>query len=449
MLSIRTLTGAGGAVAGYLEKESAEKDYWGKEAGRSTEWIGRGSERLGLAGAVSEEDFKNIMDGRLPDGTQLPGGGKAGERRMGFDLTFSAPKSLSIQALAIGDQGLIDDHFEAMKAALKYAEENAAFVRVRDGEGVRLEQTDNLAVAKFQHQTSRNSDPQIHGHAVVANFSHGEDKWRAIESRELYRQKMAIGAVYRAELAERVKARGYRIRMTNEKQGLWELEGYSKKQLESFSSRRQEIEARLKDSTVGDSRAAERAALQTRGKKKQLDGTGKAKLRQEWKAQAKSLGIEVKPDKAKDLNVSAQQRAQAAEKAVDATLKDFAGRRKPITRQRVMGAAMARAVGSGAKSQDVAVAIDRAVSKGKLARLDSGHLAVPPKRQSYGLASRLAYAAGAGPILKTAKIGDALARGQGKKLTSDLGRSLSPAPLRLLSQIAKTEEEKKEKGMSV
>ncbi|MCY4441553.1 MAG: relaxase domain-containing protein [Deltaproteobacteria bacterium] len=128
-----------------------------------------------------------------------------------------------------------------------------------------------MVAATFRHNTSRNLDPQLHTHAVVANMVQGEDgKWMTVVNDGLYRNKMAIGAVYRAELARDLKDLGYGIEKTHA-DGRFEISGVSREVVEGFSARRAEIEAAMlawdEGAPLENPKLADRAALMTRAAK--------------------------------------------------------------------------------------------------------------------------------------------------------------------------------------
>src|SRR5438552_19061935 len=105
----------------------------------------------------------------------------------------------------------------------------------------------NLVAATFRHELSRACDPQLHTHCVVLNMTQREDKkWRAMDNEPFYRQKMLMGAFYRAELAREVQNLGYEIRRTHS-DGRFELEPILDLQLEEFSQRSKAIEETLKE----------------------------------------------------------------------------------------------------------------------------------------------------------------------------------------------------------
>ena len=122
-----------------------------------------------------------------------------------------------------------------------------------------------MVAARFTHDTSRNLDPQLHTHAVIANIVQGEDgKWRTMADGGIFRGKMAIGAIYRAELARGLEGIGYGIEKTHA-DGRFEISGVSREVIEAFSTRRAEIEAAMKARGLGspleNTRMAQRVAL--------------------------------------------------------------------------------------------------------------------------------------------------------------------------------------------
>ena len=173
--SVSALSSAGQA-ASYYEAD----DYYAEGSMAPSEWFGEAAEKLGLSGEVDREKFAELLEGRIA-GQQLgtTRDGKV-EHRPGWDITLSAPKSVSIMAEVAGDKRLIKAHGAAVKVALAHIEKHMAATRVRQGGEVRREATDNLAIATFRHATSRAQDPQLHTHSVIINATQDEDgNWRS------------------------------------------------------------------------------------------------------------------------------------------------------------------------------------------------------------------------------------------------------------------------------
>lgn len=284
MLSLSNV-GNGEAAAGYYE--SADDYYTGDRS--PSGWWGCGAAALGLSGPVDAGVFAALLDGRLPTGEKLHRA--AAGRRGGTDATFSAPKSVSLQALVGGDMRLLDAHQRAVNRALAYAETLAACRVSEDGQ-THSTPTGNLVVARFEHDLSRACDPQVHTHAVILNVtSRADGQWRALNNEALYRQKMLLGALYRAELASEVLALGYDVRVTHA-DGRFELAHISGDQVLAFSQRSVAIEAHLEKQgqarDVASAWTKKIAAVVTRDRKTAVD---RDLLRQEWQALSGEHGI--------------------------------------------------------------------------------------------------------------------------------------------------------------
>ena len=287
----------------YYERDGyyARDDPEHKEA---SAWAGRGAEELGLSGPVDPDAFKAILEGQVPGGRQLGRKDFDGNihHRPGRDVTLSAPKSVSLMALVGGDERIVAAHDRAVEKTLAWIEPNAIETRMQDkatGAMVRAG-GQKMVAATFRHDTSRNLDPQLHTHAVVANMAQGGDgKWRTMVDDGLYSGKMAIGAIYRAELAEGLRELGYGIEKTHP-DGRFEISGVSREVIEAFSRRRAEIEAAMEERGLGKSgekpHLAARAALMTRARKREVD---KGELRRSWERQATELGFSAELVKAR------------------------------------------------------------------------------------------------------------------------------------------------------
>ena len=299
MLSIGTLASAAQG-ASYYERDG----YYSKddpEHRAASAWFGRGAEELGLQGPVDPEVFRAVLEGKVPEGSgrELGRRGKDGAvlHRPGRDLTFSAPKSVSLAALVGGDERIVDAHDRAVKATLAWVEKNAAETRLKAPETGRMVRAGNqkIVAATFRHDTSRNLDPQLHTHAVLANMVKGEDgKWRSMANERLYGSKMLLGALYRSELAASLTRLGYDIEKTHA-DGRFEIAGVSRDTIGAFSTRRAEIEAAMSERGLGapadNPRLAERAALMTRAGKRDID---REQLREVWAKQAADLGLDAR-----------------------------------------------------------------------------------------------------------------------------------------------------------
>ena len=208
MLSIALPMHGVGHANYYLEL--AQKDYYTAEGNDPGTWFGRGAAKLGLQGAVDSRPYEQLLWGRSPDGRRdLVQNAGDPHRQTAWDLTFSAPKSVSVLwALAPKDvrAELEAAHRQAVEVALKFLEETTGLTRRGKG-GARMECAD-LVFALFPHYSSRALDPQVHTHALLINLAVRHDGTTgALWSREFFRAKMAAGAVYQVELAAGLRER--------------------------------------------------------------------------------------------------------------------------------------------------------------------------------------------------------------------------------------------------
>ncbi|MFL6615360.1 MAG: MobF family relaxase, partial [Pantoea agglomerans] len=246
-----------------------------------TQWMGEGARELGLEGPVDLDTFTGILHGNLPNGVTL---GKemqgAHVHRPGHDFTFSAPKSVSMLILAGGDKRLLEAHHEAVKETLAVMEQTVSARDTKEGV-TRIVTSGKMVAALFTHDTSRNLDPQIHTHAVMANVTELDGKWKALATDTIhgagfietaYRNQITYGKIYRNVLKGKAEAMGYETLPTGGRHDLWEIKGFTEDVLEEFSSRHREIHARAGEDASLKSRDV--AALDTRQRKQDISRYG-------------------------------------------------------------------------------------------------------------------------------------------------------------------------------
>ena len=284
-----------------IRSASRAGDYYGKDDYYVTgeadapglTWGGRAAEALGLSGAARPADFKAVLGGSNPDpkGPAISGGEAGAKHHPGWDLTFSAPKSVSVAILLGGDRQLDAAHDRAVQQAMDYAERHLSFTRVRDA-GQRKELlTGNLLYATTVHGTSREGDPQRHTHVVVANatFDRKAGAWRALESLHLYRHRKLLGKIYQAELAKEAMALGHDVRRER-RDGTYGLAAWSREQLRVFAKRAEAIRRTLEIEKPRSAAAKDTVKLKNRPTK--IDRPRQA-LVERWKAEAAIAGIDV------------------------------------------------------------------------------------------------------------------------------------------------------------
>lgn len=289
MLSIAKFSSAPDPGAYYLEVIANERDDYYLASGEAPgRWIGAGAERLGLTGQVEADALSSVIEGLDPSsGEPLTRWRKI----KGFDLTLSAPKSVSL-LWGLGDERLATEvvaaHDAAVAAAVRYLEDEACVVRRGKG-GAARHRGGGLVSAAFRHRTSREADPNLHTHLVTANMALGPDgRWSALHTPAIYQHGRTAGFVYQAvlrhELGERLG-----VRFDSSVPGVGEVVGFSTKMRRAFSRRRIEIEASMAEHGVRSARGAEVATLDSRPSKPEI--VDEEILRDGWRRRAGEIGF--------------------------------------------------------------------------------------------------------------------------------------------------------------
>lgn len=266
-----------------------------------TQWVGLSAARQNLSGEVNVKTLESLVSGELPSGDVIKGLKlTTGEisKRGGYDLTFSAPKSVSYLGLVCEHKEFIDLHLNAVKTVLKLIEKEAAQARKSGKEGMEYEKTGNLCFAAILHDTSRELDPQLHVHALLMNFTERLDgKWRALASdisrnngtmEWIMDNQIFLGLVYRSEMALGLKEMGLEIEHTGDAHGLFEIKHFDKALLEQISKRRAQVEEHIKGMHSNSLKAYDRATLDSRKSKEMVSPE---ELRTRWSAESEALGV--------------------------------------------------------------------------------------------------------------------------------------------------------------
>jgi conjugative relaxase-like TrwC/TraI family protein len=280
----------------YFDEHLSQNDYYAAGEIRPGQWIGAGAERLGLNQTVTREQFHALCENKNPnDDKRLTlRQEKANQRRVFYDFTCSAPKSVSVLAVTMDDDRLVSAHEEATRIAFRELE-NFAATRVRKQGNQRDRTTGNLVAAAFTHTSSRALDPLLHTHLTVFNatFDETEKRWKALQAGGMYDAIRFGTAVYRNELAKRVQQIGYRIRPA--KHG-FEIEGVSDAVVKRFSKRSQQRDAVVREleQKLGrklSNNAIALAVHQSRAKK--IKGISTAEVREQQLAQLQPDELQV------------------------------------------------------------------------------------------------------------------------------------------------------------
>src|SRR5260370_14430025 len=232
-------------------------------------WGGKGASRLGLEGMVDKFSFERLCD-NLDPRTGMPLTVRTrSERTVGYDFTFSVPKSVSLLYAMSGDQGILDAFRGAVDETMREMEAEMK-TRVRMGGQDTDRTTGNMAWAEFIHTTSRPvdglPDPQLHAHVFVFNttWDDEERRWKAGQFRELKRDAPSFQAAFRVRLANRFQELGFGV---ERKRDDFEIAGIPADVLKRFSRRTALIEKVAEERGISDPDRNAELGAETRAKK--------------------------------------------------------------------------------------------------------------------------------------------------------------------------------------
>jgi len=296
MLSVGVIGGSGGdgRSAGYYTASVARgrDDYYTGKGEAPGEWFGAGSEALGLAGEIDATQFQKVVMGAVD-----PVSGERLRRRArdrpvhGVDMTFSAPKSVSLVYFLGGERAraaVRQAHDEAVMAGLGYMERQACVVREGRAGSKGRQVAEGFVGGVFCHRTSRALDPQLHTHAVVANLARRADgAYVALDATAIFAQAKTAGYLYQAELRARL-TEYLGVEWGVVRNGTAEIKGVPMAVIGQFSKRRAQIVQTMGERGAHSARSAQDAALRTRPAKANVE---LSRLVEEWRAVAAELGL--------------------------------------------------------------------------------------------------------------------------------------------------------------
>ncbi len=357
----------------YFREHLRVGDYYSQDESIEGEWFGEGAKRLELSGKVAEKDFVAMCQGNNPksgelltqrkNSTRNEDGKNLANRRVFYDFVFRPPKSVSIVAY-LSDERIVKLHRESVKTALRSLEKYAE-TRVRLDGACTDRRTGNIVAALFEHDTSREQDPLLHTHAVAFNatFDAVEDRWKALQSREMFKALSYADAVYNQEMTRELIRLGYRVDQHGKS---WEIAGISRDLIERFSKRRAQIEKRVaeemaKPGNANADRHQVRERIAREERKRKIRGADKQALRAKWRSELGADGARmiaaVKP--AARAVLGTLPRADYA--AAVAWGKSFVFERKSVVRvHELIAAAARRIVGFDATIEELTRQIYRA-----------------------------------------------------------------------------------------
>jgi len=318
-------------------------EYYSEHDTRTPTWLCAGDTRtaaslVGLSDTqrAGGEADAGVVARWLDDGV-TPGGGSGrgfGERGVhGFDLTFAAPKSVSvIRALKADDvvsKGIADAHTTALAEAMEYLAVHAGYTRVHNPltEQKDLVHLPGLVAVAYQHETSRCGDPHLHTHVIVPNRqARAAGVLVSIDGTSLFHEAKAAGVIYQATLRRELhRSLGFEWEPVDPHTGMAELAGVDRTTITAWSRRSSQLRewaARHLHVQDGPLSAAQLAAAQKATRPTKPEELAWPELLQQWRADARGLRL----DRASFEQARAARRAAARSPFDRARLADAAER---------------------------------------------------------------------------------------------------------------------------
>lgn len=258
----------------YSEGQQATLSYYEEKDQAIGTWHGKAAEQLGLKGSIHKDDFGNLCDNINPiTGEQLTERNNL-ERRVGYDFTFNASKSVSLAYTFANDnekKQILTAFQQSVKEAMLEVE-NGIQARVRKAGQNENRETSNIIYGEFVHTNSRPvdgiPDPHLHAHcfAFNATYDQKEETWKAAQFGQIKKDAPYYEAVFHSALAEKLSNLGYGIERT--KNG-FEIKGIERETIDKFSRRTEEIENVAKEKDITDAAKKSGLGAKTRESKRE------------------------------------------------------------------------------------------------------------------------------------------------------------------------------------
>ena len=292
MLRITQSNSAEGAIK-YFDEGLSKSDYYAKDDKTIGKWGGKAAKELGLEGEVTREDFAKLAYNINPlDDQQLTPRNNS-ERRVGYDFTFSVPKSVSIVHSITGDKEIEGAFNTAVQATMLQIEKDTE-TRVRINGAFENRNTGNMVWGSFTHSESRPvggiPDPHLHQHVFVFNTTYDkvEKRWKAADIGEIKATAPYFQAMFHSNLASELQKVGYQVERNARD---FEFKGFERSLIEKYSRRTIEIEKVAKE--LGVTYDKDRAELGAKTRASKRVGFSMQELRMQWKSRLaeKEIGL--------------------------------------------------------------------------------------------------------------------------------------------------------------
>lgn len=283
MLRITVSKSADGATK-YFDEGLSKSDYYAEKGEIIGKWQGKFSQQLGLSGEVKKEEFAALAHNQNPlTGEQLTARNTE-NRRVGYDFTFSVPKSVSLVYSQTKDKDILTAFNSAIKDTMGEIEEHAA-TRVRSNGKNNNRLTGNLAWATFTHEDARPvngiPDPHLHQHVFVFNATNDEKegKIKAAQFGDIKREAPYFEVVFNARLAMSLQKAGYQIEPNDRD---FEIAGFGRPTIDKFSNRTRQINEKAEE--LGLTYQEDKAELGAKTRASKRTGFDREELTMQWRS---------------------------------------------------------------------------------------------------------------------------------------------------------------------
>lgn len=327
-------------------------DYLDAEPNQSLKgrWFGRAAAMLGLHGEVEKKHFDRLVDNQMPFTDERLTARYREDRRVGTDLTFSTPKSVSLLWATTQDNAILEAVQEAANDTLADLEQDAQ-TRVNHSRGVMsLQKTGNIVGASWLHTTSRPvdgwPDPSLHVHCFVINATNTGDRWTAVDLSDVVRDSGLYEAMFQSRLAENMTQLGYPVARSARD---FEIEGVSRETINKFSRRTAVIEEAAQENGITNAKEKGTLGAKTRDKKS-TSVIPTAELPQKWRSEMTSSEAAIFDQLAQSRS-AAPQGSPSATKAVDLAIEHCFEREAVIRERALLRQSILNGIGSASVEQ--------------------------------------------------------------------------------------------------
>ena len=339
----------------YYSEGKTAQDYYSEKDQAIGIWHGKAAEQLGLTGDINKGDFASLCDNQIPGTTEQLTERNNKERRVGYDFTFNASKSVSLAYTFANeeDKKAILDAFQQSVTKAMSEVENGVQARVRKSGSNQNRETGNIAYGEFVHFTSRPvdgiPDPHLHAHCFVLNATYDdtEQKWKAGEFGQVKKDAPYYEALFHSSLADKLTTLGYAVEKS--KNG-FEIKGIDRATISKFSKRTNEIELHAAENSITDDKEKSGIGAKTRETKRNMATpevqfqNWSDRLTPEEKQNLENLKNHAADEKKKESEVGAQQ-------AVKASLDHYLERKSVSTDKEILAHAIKSSIGQATPSQ--------------------------------------------------------------------------------------------------